>query len=144
VTSFPTCGNVRIWTTFSADQVDLNYHNPEVLLKLDVLLLYASQGARLFAGCIAYLWKEVGTSIHLPQTHASFSSCAWCWTVGPARHADHRDQRAACRDLSYFGDGSNEAQLVYNFTSAVGVACMDWPFARALEWALLLRLPSAA
>ncbi|HEX9075812.1 MAG TPA: alpha-amylase family glycosyl hydrolase, partial [Anaerolineae bacterium] len=34
VTPFTTpSGEKRVWTTFSADQVDLNYHNPDVLLE---------------------------------------------------------------------------------------------------------------
>ena len=62
----------KLWTTFSADQIDLNFKNPEVLLEiLDVLLLYAERGADFIRlDAIAYLWKEIGTNcIHLPQTH---------------------------------------------------------------------------
>ncbi|TLN20218.1 hypothetical protein FDZ74_05610, partial [bacterium] len=41
-------GERRIWTTFSADQVDLNFANPRVLLRmLDVLLFYVEHGANL-------------------------------------------------------------------------------------------------
>ncbi len=66
-------GPRRVWTTFSADQADLNYANPQVLLAmLDVLLLYVERGADIIRlDAIAYLWKESGTPcIHLPQTHA--------------------------------------------------------------------------
>src|ERR1051325_2010279 len=66
-------GPHRVWTTFSADQVDLNFKNPRVLLAtLDALLFYAAHGARFIRlDAIAYLWKEIGTAcIHLPQTHA--------------------------------------------------------------------------
>src|SRR6202142_2564859 len=39
-------GTKEIWTTFSADQADLNYHNPAVLLDvLDILLDYVKKGA---------------------------------------------------------------------------------------------------
>ena len=39
-------GKKSVWTTFSDDQVDLNYKNPEVLLEiLDILLMYVERGA---------------------------------------------------------------------------------------------------
>jgi glycosidase len=66
-------GEQHLWTTFSDDQIDLNYANPEVLLEIiDILLFYVRQGTKLIRlDAIAYLWKEIGTScIHLPQTHA--------------------------------------------------------------------------
>ena len=73
LTTFSTpSGEKRVWTTFSADQVDLNFKNPEVLLEiLDTLLMYAERGACfLRLDAIAYLWKEIGsTCIHQPQTH---------------------------------------------------------------------------
>src|SRR5919109_1350407 len=61
-----------LWTTFSADQVDLNYANPEVLLRMiEVMLTYIERGAELLRmDAVGYLWKQVGTScVHLPQTH---------------------------------------------------------------------------
>ena len=66
-------GPRHVWTTFSADQVDLNFAEPEVLLEMaEVLLQYVQQGARIIRlDAIAYLWKQIGTAcIHLPQTHA--------------------------------------------------------------------------
>jgi glucosylglycerate phosphorylase len=74
LTEFKTAsGKRKVWTTFSADQVDLNFKNPDVLLEIfDILLMYAERGAQFIRlDAIAYLWKEIGTScIHLPQTHA--------------------------------------------------------------------------
>lgn len=61
-----------LWTTFSRDQIDLNYKNPAVLLEiLDVLLSYVQRGAAMIRlDAISYLWKELGTSCaHLPETH---------------------------------------------------------------------------
>src|SRR6266511_4081559 len=73
LTTFHTpSGEKRVWTTFSTDQIDLNYRNPEVLLEiLDILLMYVERGATFIRlDAIAYLWKEIGTTcIHLPQTH---------------------------------------------------------------------------
>jgi len=112
-------GNKKVWTTFSEDQIDINYENPEVLLEiLDILLLYAERGATFIRlDAIAYMWKEPGTTcIHLPQTHAIIRFLrAAMDEAAPHVHfitetnVPHKD------NISYFGDGTNEAQLVYNF-----------------------------
>ncbi|MBB3331361.1 sucrose phosphorylase [Halomonas campaniensis] len=65
-------GPRHLWATFSEDQIDLNFANPDVLLEfIGILLFYLGQGARVIRlDAIAYLWKAVGTPcIHLPQTH---------------------------------------------------------------------------
>ena len=112
-------GTRRVWTTFSADQIDLNFHNPDVLLEMiDILLFYAEKGAQFIRlDAIAYLWKEMGTTcIHLPQTHAIIQllravldECAPHVRLITETNVPHHE------NISYFGDGKNEAQLVYNF-----------------------------
>ncbi len=112
-------GAKKVWTTFSADQVDLNIQNPEVLLALlDVLLFYVSQGAKFIRlDAIAFLWKEIGTTcLHLPQTHrviqlmrAVLEEAAPGVMLITETNVPHMD------NISYFGDGTNEAHLVYNF-----------------------------
>lgn len=107
------------WTTFSKDQVDLNFQNPNVLLEmLDILLFYVRNGARMLRlDAIAYLWKELGTSCaHLPQTHKvvqlfrdMLDRIAPQVLLLTETNVPHED------NISYFGDGANEAQLVYNF-----------------------------
>jgi len=65
-------GPRKVWTTFSADQVDLNYANPLVLIEMTrVLLTYVEHGASLIRlNAIAFLWKIIGTTcIHLEETH---------------------------------------------------------------------------
>lgn len=120
LTEFETAaGKRKVWTTFSADQVDLNFENPDVLLEIfDILLMYAGRGAQfLRLDAIAYLWKEIGTTcIHLPQTHAViqllraiFDEVAPHVRLITETNVPHTD------NISYFGDGTNEAQLVYNF-----------------------------
>ncbi|RPJ29066.1 MAG: sugar phosphorylase [Chloroflexi bacterium] len=120
LTQFDTSSGPRqVWTTFSADQVDLNFHNPNVLLEIiETLLFYVEHGAQLIRlDAIAYLWKEIGTScIHLPQTHRIIQLFrAVLDVVAPdvllitETNVPHRD------NISYFGNGSNEAQMVYNF-----------------------------
>jgi glucosylglycerate phosphorylase len=112
-------GSRHVWTTFSDDQIDLNFHNPDVLLEiLDILLFYVANGTQfLRLDAIAYLWKEPGTAcIHLPQTHRIVQLIrAVLDIVAPGTmlitetNVPHRD------NISYFGDGTNEAHLVYNF-----------------------------
>lgn len=112
-------GGKLVWTTFSSDQVDLNYHNPKVLLCMtDVLLTYVHKGSSIVRlDAVAFLWKEVGTScIHHPKTHAIVRFFAWVLSVlSPGSflvtetNVPHRD------NISYFGSGYDEATMVYNF-----------------------------
>ncbi|MCS6908284.1 MAG: alpha-amylase family glycosyl hydrolase [Anaerolineales bacterium] len=112
-------GEKRLWTTFSADQVDLNYHNPRVLLKvIDLLLFYAQQGASfLRLDAVAFLWKELGTPcINLPQTHAIVQLFrAVLEAVAPQVRIITETNVSHLENVAYFGDGTNEAHLVYNF-----------------------------
>lgn len=111
---------VHLWTTFSADQVDLDYRQPATLLRiLDVLLFYVAQGAQVLRlDAIAFMWKQAGTpSIHLPQTHAIIQAIRAVMDI----YAPHvilitETNVPHAENISYFGDGTNEAQLVYNFT----------------------------
>ncbi|MEJ2600992.1 MAG: sugar phosphorylase [Anaerolineales bacterium] len=121
-------GTKWVWTTFSADQIDLNYSNPQLLLTIiDILLFYVSKGAEIIRlDAIAYLWKELGTPcIHLPKTHAVVKLFrAILDAVAPGvlliteTNVPHRE------NISYFGDilpstnRTDEAQLVYQFSLA--------------------------
>jgi glucosylglycerate phosphorylase len=149
LTTFDTpSGPRRVWTTFSADQVDLNFQNPEVLLEIvDTLLFYVSQGAQLIRlDAIAYLWKEIGTScIHLPQTHLIIRLFrAVLDVVAPhvllitETNVPHED------NISYFGSGSDEANMVYNFAlPPLVLHTMYTGNSRVLsKWAAGLFLPS--
>ena len=140
VTDFETANGRRgVWTTFSADQVDLNYAEPDVLLTmLDVLLEYVARGAQIIRlDAVAYLWKQIGTScIHLPQTHEVVKLMrdiltiaaphVWLLTETNVPHEEN---------VSYFGEG-DEAQMVYQFalppllldafTSGDGCYFVEW------------------
>ena len=116
-------GSVRhAWTTFSPDQVDLDYGNPDVLVDMtDVLLGYLERGASIIRlDAVAFLWKESGTScIHLEQTHevirlwrTMFDWCAPGSMLITETNVPHEE------NVSYFGDGSDEAHLVYQFALA--------------------------
>ena len=138
----------RLWTTFSADQIDLNYHDPDVLLKvIEVLLYYARQGAEFIRlDAIAYLWKEPGTScINLPQTHWIVQLLrAVLDEVAPHVMLITETNVPNRENLSYFGNGFNEAQLVYNFPlPPLVLHAMQTANASALSnWAGSLKLPS--
>lgn len=120
LTAFETAeGEKYVWTTFSDDQIDLNYKEPEVLLEvLDILLFYASKGARFLRfDAIGFAWKEMGTTcMHLPQTHEMIKlmrevleACVKGCTIITETNVPHKD------NISYFGDGTDEAGLVYQF-----------------------------
>lgn len=122
LTPFPTSrGTQHVWTTFSADQVDLNFASPDVLLAmLDVLLFYVQQGARIIRlDAIAYLWKQIGTScIHQEQTHEIVKLLRDVLeTVAPGVLLITETNVPHQENVSYFGDG-DEAHLVYQFSLA--------------------------
>jgi glucosylglycerate phosphorylase len=121
LTKFQTAnGEKHVWTTFSADQIDLNIANPEVLLELlRALLFYVQQGADLIRlDAIAFLWKTIGTDcIHLPETHLVvqlmrdvLDMAAPDVLLVTETNVPHHE------NVSYFGDGTNEAQMVYQFS----------------------------
>jgi sucrose phosphorylase len=149
LTGFETPSGVKkVWTTFSADQIDLNYQNPEVLLEiLDILLMYAERGANFIRlDAIAYLWKQIGTAcIHLPQTHwvIKFLRAALN-EIAPHVHLITETNVPHIDNISYFGDGSDEAQLVYNFAlPPLTLHTFHTGDARVLSgWAKNLTLPS--
>lgn len=149
LTPFDTpSGRKHVWTTFSADQVDLNFTNPDVLLAMiDVLLAYVTHGAEFIRlDAIAYLWKEVGTPcLHLPQTHevvrlmrTVLDAAAPHVSLITETNVPHAD------NISYFGDGSNEAQMVYNFSlPPLTLHAFHTGSAVTLsQWASTLTLPS--
>jgi sucrose phosphorylase len=115
---------VHVWTTFSADQVDYDFSNPEVLLEfVTILLEYARRGGRIVRlDAIAYLWKEDGTPcIHHPKTHgvvklfrAVIDYLKLDMLILTETNVPH-DQ-----NISYFGQADpqgsgDEAHMVYNF-----------------------------
>ncbi|MBT9774940.1 sugar phosphorylase [Clostridium sp. MCC353] len=120
LTRFETSMGIKyLWTTFSEDQIDLNYKSPQVLLEvLDVLLFYASKGARFLRfDAIGFAWKEQGTTcMHLPQTHeliklmrCVIESCFKGCTIITETNVPHEE------NISYFGSGYDEAGMVYQF-----------------------------
>lgn len=138
----------HLWTTFSDDQIDLNFADPQVLIAMvNVLLHYLAQGAdyvRLDA--VGFMWKVPGTScIHLPQTHDLIKLFrAIAEEVAPGTvlitetNVPHKD------NIAYFGDGHDEAQMVYQFSLPPLVlhAMHSANVETLCRWAQSLALPS--
>lgn len=120
LTEFETVvGEKFVWTTFSGDQVDLNFANPDVLIEfVQILLFYVSQGARIIRlDAVAFLWKEIGTScIHLPQTHQVIKLLHDILEL-VAPHVILLTETNVPHDenVSYFGE-QDEAHMVYQFS----------------------------
>ena len=111
---------VHLWTTFSADQIDFNFKSLDVLTRMvEVLLFYIQNGAMILRqDAIAYLWKEIGTTcIHLGQTHDMVKLFrAILDLVAPDVMICTETNVPHDENISYFGTGRDEAQMVYNFT----------------------------
>ena len=112
-------GSKYVWCTFSHDQVDFDFRNPQVLLEfIKIIRLYLDNGVRIFRlDAVAFLWKVLGTScINLPQTHE---------VVRLLRTLIEHAQPDAIiitetnipntQNLTYFGN-ANEAHCIYNFS----------------------------
>lgn len=149
LTTFKTnSGEKQVWTTFSADQIDLDFHNPEVFLAmLDVILDYTAHGVSyLRLDAIAYLWKDYDTNcLNLPQTHLIIQIIRSVLDLAaPHIRLITETNIPHLENISYFGDGLNEAQLVYNFAlpplmlHALTTSRVD----ELREWAATLSLPS--
>ncbi|MDD5483762.1 MAG: sugar phosphorylase [Kiritimatiellae bacterium] len=120
LTPVAAAGGVKhVWTTFSADQIDLNYANPDVLFELlDILLLYISLGARVIRlDAIAYLWKKTGTPcIHLEETHEIVRLMRdFLELTAPGVLLLTETNVPHNENVAYFGTG-DEAHLVYQFS----------------------------
>lgn len=140
-------GPLNVWTTFSADQADINFSDPRMMLRLiDVFLFYLEHGARFIRlDAIAFLWKVAGTScIHLPETHRAvqlFRTVAEM--VDPEITIITETNVPHTLNISYFGDGTNEAHMVYNFAlpPLVFHTLRTGDATRLSEWAASLSLP---
>ena len=112
-------GERHIWTTFSADQVDLDWTSPDLLFEfLDIILYYVSIGCKILRlDAVAFLWKKIGTNcLHLPETHQIIKLIRnFLEVVAPdviiltETNVPHQE------NISYFGKG-DEAHAVYQFS----------------------------
>ncbi|MGB0342106.1 MAG: sugar phosphorylase [Parvibaculales bacterium] len=112
-------GEKLVWCTFSPDQVDLDFSNPELLCEfIRLLKFYIDAGVRVFRlDAVGFLWKQPGTNcLHLPQTHEIIKLMRTL--------IDHLDETVLLvtetnvpnhENVAYFGNG-NEAHIIYNFS----------------------------
>ncbi|MCG9664302.1 sugar phosphorylase [Vibrio mediterranei] len=108
----------HVWTTFSDDQIDINFQSPKVLLEsIDILLMYAANGGRsIRLDAIGFIWKVLNTScIHLPEAHNIIK----LWRivldeVMPGSLLITETNVPHKENISYFGQG-DEAHMVYQF-----------------------------
>ncbi len=114
-------GERHVWCTFSHDQPDLDYRNPDVLVEmlttLDTLLLHGVRLVRLDA--IAFVWKEPGTSsLHRPETHdlVRLLRRLVAWRCPSARLVTETNVPHD-ENLSYLV-GGDQAHFAYDFTLA--------------------------
>lgn len=112
-------GKQWVWTTFSEDQIDVNFKEPDLLFEyLDIFFYYLSRKARILRlDAVAFIWKEIGSScLHLPQAHEIVklfrdlaSEMAPRTLMLTETNVPHQE------NISYFGDG-DEAHMVYQFS----------------------------
>ncbi len=112
-------GTKHVWCTFSHDQVDFDFRNPEVLFEfLRILRAHIDHGVRTIRlDAVAFLWKQVGTNcIHLKQTHdvVRFIRLMCDFNAADVLIITETNVPNA-ENLSYFGN-RNEAHAVYNFS----------------------------
>ena len=146
-------GERYVWTTFSADQIDLNFANAEVLLEIiDVLLFYVKQGAKIIRiDAVPFLWKELGMDcIHRPQTHAIIKAFRAVLDFVAAQVVLITESNVPfIENISYLGNvdpengSSDEAQLVYQFSLAPLVlhALISGDSTKLTEWVSSLPSP---
>lgn len=120
LTPFRTsAGELHVWSTFSADQLDFDFTNPDVLLEfIKIIAAYIERGVRVFRlDAVAFLWKRIGTpSINLDETHEIIRLLRTLM--------DHHAETLVIitetnipnhENLTYFGN-QNEAHIIYNFS----------------------------
>ena len=116
-------GPAWVWTTFSADQVDLDYRSPEVFLAVvRVLYEYAHHGAQMIRlDAVQFIGKDEGTSsINLPQAHDVVRGLRAALDVAyPTVFVLTESNVPHEENLAYLGGpDEREAQIVYQFPLA--------------------------
>ena len=120
LTKFHTIDGPRyVWTTFSEDQIDINFRNPAALMRVvEGLLFYVRRGADLLRlDAVTYIWAEPGTDcVHLPETHEIVKLLRDVIEVVAPGVALITETNVPHDDnVYYFGNGNDEAHMVYNF-----------------------------
>ena len=139
-------GEKHVWATFSHDQIDLNFSNPDVLLEfIRIILLYVQMGAKYVRlDAIAYLWKSLGTScIHLDETHIVIKLLREILQMVDSDVALITETNVPNgENIKYFGN-RDEAHMIYNFSLPPLLlnALMQGKAERLQTW--MMRMPPA-
>jgi len=153
LTRFQTSWGERlVWTTFSVenstDQVDLNYKNPKILMEIvKVVLNFIKKGVRIIRlDAAPFVWKELGTNcFNLPQAHTMVKILRQIVDeVCPATLIITQASTSLEENIAYFGNGQDEAELVYNFSlpPLVLFSFLKENAAHLTSWAKNLKTPS--
>lgn len=119
-TEFQTSdGLKKYWTTFSDDQIDLNFENIDLATDIvELMIYYAVNGAKFIRlDAIGFLWRESGTTcMHLDKTHEMIKVIRDVLDVYSPKTKIITETNVPHEfNVSYFGNGGDEAQLVYQF-----------------------------
>lgn len=138
----------EVWATFSKDQVDINFKSPLVLLELTKILVeYINRGATsIRLDAIGFIWKESGTTcIHLDNAHKIIK----VWRklidqIAPNVQIITETNVPHLENISYYGNGSDEAHQVYQFTlpPLTLFTFLNGDSTKFNEWAKTIKLPS--
>lgn len=111
-----------VWTTFSADQIDTNMENVDMLKYiLESFFLYIDKGANyLRVDAVPFFWKELGTNCsHLTKTHKVVQLFrAICDEIKRDLYIVTESNVPHQENVTYWGDSTNEAHIIYNFSLA--------------------------
>ena len=112
-------GEKKVWCTFSHDQIDLDFSNPDVLLEfLKIIKFYIKKNIKIFRlDAVAFLWKKQNTScINLQETHYIIKLIRFVSTLIDKNVILITETNIPSKEnLSYFGN-NDEAHWIYNFT----------------------------
>ena len=111
-------GLANVWCTFSHDQIDFDFSNPDVLIEFTrIIRLYLDHGVRVFRlDAVAFTWKRSGTTcINLPEAHDLVRLLrALIELVQPDAVVITETNVPNMENLAYFGQ-RDEAHCIYNF-----------------------------
>ena len=111
-------GKRYVWCTFSQDQIDFDFSNPDVLLEfVSIIRFYLDKNITVFRlDAVAFLWKKVGTScLNLAETHEIVRLLRLLIERKNPNAIIITETNIPNREnLTYFGN-ANEAHAIYNF-----------------------------
>jgi sucrose phosphorylase len=114
-----TVGIKHVWSTFSPDQVDFDFRNPQVLIEFaKIIRCYLDNGIRIFRlDAVAFIWKIIGGScLNLEQTHEIVRLLRLLIEHAAADAIVITETNIPnIENLAYFGN-ANEAHCIYNFS----------------------------